>query len=460
MNKRLVNACVPSTRFAKLLTATLVALCAVPQIAFAINKCTGGNHYATQNLGTVTSSTIVVHPTGDPQATPTSQTVTLSGPGPFSVSVGFNYEPECPGELYEVTITGTYVLPPVTGVLYPKYRIVGLTYAPPGSKSTATYTNGFQSGTATSITTTVANEVTVTAKLTTGVDLFGFLNGSATATDSAGWTLEQDNSSSLALAQQYSSGLTVPAPPLVSGQDLGVDHDYDTVYVWINPVDQFAFNGTTPTYNGSYYDQRDGVTPEECNGTTYAGITGMDVVPLTIGQLRGTQTITDPCLLERLSRPWDTVLGGLTGTDFLQIATADPFYAKPSFNPNTDTSGRFQVPAGTTEFPFVPGSATHIYSASASATSTAGKTVKNTYTVGFSLSGQAGASFFADVQDNFTVSDKITYTNQSSSTITSGTSQSMSYSVVPPAIGSYDGATEIQVWEDNIYGTFMFFPEN
>jgi hypothetical protein len=132
----------------------------------------------------------------------------------------------------------------------------------------------------------------------------------------------------------------------------------------------------------------------------------------------------------------------------------------PSFNPNTDASGRFQVPAGTASFAFAPGSATNNFSTSATTTATAGQSAKSTYTVSFAVSGQASASFVADVSDNFSVSDKVTYTNQASQTITSATSQSMSYSIVPPAIGTYNGATQLQVWQDNIYGTFMFFPEN
>jgi hypothetical protein len=423
----------------------------------------------TSNPATVCSSTKTASTTyGTPGVTATKVTIsgsivttggtvcaTLSFPASFTGSFGVGNVPS----------TGTFPVfignfSAVTGVINPKYRIVGLTYAPPGSKSTAGYTSGFQSGTNTSMTTTASNEVTVTAKLTTGGDFFGFVDGSVTSTASAGWTQEQDTSSSIAIAQQYSSGLTVPGPPLVSNQDQGVDHDYDTVYIWINPVDQLSFSNTTPIYTGSYYDQRDGDTPESCNGTTFAGITGMDVVPLTVGQLRGTQVITDSCLLERLSRPWDPVLGGLNGTDFLQIAAADPFYLNPSFNPNVDTSGRFQVPQGTVSFPFVPGSATHTFSAGVTTTNTAGQSVKNTYTVSFATSGQASASFLAAVADNFSASDKVTYTNQNSNTITSGTSQSMNYSVVPPAVGTYNGATQIQVWQDNIYGTFMFFPEN
>jgi hypothetical protein len=347
-----------------------------------------------------------------------------------------------------------------SGVILPKYKVVGLTYAPPGSKSTATYSNGFLSGNSTSNSSSFINSLTVTSKLSTGIDLFGFLGGTVTNTASTDWTQEQDSNSSLNLQQQYTDGLQVPGPPLVGTADQGVDHDYDTVYVWLNPADYLEFSAKEVVAGGEYYDQRDGETPETCNGHTYAGITGMDVVPLTIGQLRGAQPITDECLLVRLSRPWDTALGGLVSTDFLAIALTDPFYADPSFNPNTDTSGRFQVPADTTSFPFVPGSATHTYSSASTSTSAKGETAKTTNTVSFTVAGKASAAFLASVANNFSVSNKITYANQSSSTVTTGTSQTISYSVVPPAIGTYSGATEVQVWKDNIYGTFMFFPEN
>ena len=347
------------------------------------------------------------------------------------------------------------------GVILPKWEVVGLTYAPPGSKSTATYASGFMSGTSTSTASSFANDLSVVSKLATGLDLFGFVDATVTTSLATDWAQEADSTYSLTLSEQYTSGLIVPGPPLATGNiDQGVDHDYDTVYVWINPASLIIFTGSAAVFGGSYYDDRDGMTNETCDGQTYAGVTGMDVVPLTIGQLKGTQPITDPCLLVRLSRPWDPYLGGLTQTDYQAIAASDPFYLNPQFNPNTDTSGRYDVPLHTTSFPFVPGSATHVYSANYTSTSVAGKSAKSTYSVAFTLAGEASASFLASVAANFSVTDKVTYTNTNSSTITKGTNQSISFSVVPPATGTYNGATQIQVWKDNIYGTFLFFPEN
>lgn len=358
-------------------------------------------------------------------------------------------------EACQLTYGGT------SGSIYPKYQIVGLTYAPPGSKSTATYSNGFLQGTATSNEASWKNVLGVKVQVTTGADLFGILSGQTTSIASANWTQTGSNTTSLSIQQNLTSGLTMDGPPLNGGMDQGVDHNYDIVYVWLNPAVLLSFTGNAVVTSGFYYDDRDGETPETCDGMTYSGVTGMDVVPLTIGQLNGSQPITDQCLQVRLSRPWDTALGGLTSADFLEIAAADPFYTNPSFNPNTDTSGRYDVPQGPTIFTFVEGSGTpQTYASSYTTTSALGQTASTSYSVGYSISGSASASWLADIMGKITLSDTYTSTNQWSQTVTNGTTQSDSFTIVPPAAGTYAGATNVQVWKDNIYGSFMFFPEN
>jgi len=213
-------------------------------------------------------------------------------------------------------------------------------------------------------------------------------------------------------------------------------------------------NGGGITFLGYNWDARD-------------SITGMDVIPLTIGQLRGTQAITDPDAITRLNRTWDTSLGALTSADFLAIAASDPFYVTPGFNPNTDTSGRYELPNGSDLIlNYVPvpagGQATaQTYTSTYTTTSAAGKSAQTTYSVGYSFEGNASVSFVAAVGGKFSVSSTYAYTNGYSSNITSGTSQGANFTIVPPlASDGYLGPTAIQVWKDNVYGTFMFFPEN
>jgi hypothetical protein len=339
------------------------------------------------------------------------------------------------------------------GAILPKYQVVGLTYAPPGAKSSATYASGFQSGTSTTNTSSFKAGVTISDQITGGVNLFGILNSGYTNTYTAGWEQMTSSTNTITVMEQYATGLVVPGP---ASSTLGVDHDYDTVYVWLNPAVNLVIypNGGGVTFLGYSWDARD-------------TITGMDVIPLTVGQLRGTQHITDPAELTRLKRTWDPNLGALTSADFLAIAASDPFYATPGFNPNTDTSHRYELPNGSDLiFNYVPvpvgGQPTgQTYTSSYTTTSTAGKSASTTYTVGYAIEGDASVTFVGALAGKVKVAATYTYVNGWSSNINSGTSQTANFTIYPPlASDDYLGPTAIQVWKDNVYGTFMFYPEN
>src|ERR1700722_10383028 len=295
------------------------------------------------------------------------------------------------------------------GWIEPKWQVVGITYAPPGSKSTATYTSGFLSGTATSNTRTFKNTESVSDKITGGFNLFGFFDGGSTSTVAANWSQQQGSSTSIGITNQYATGLIVPGP--ASGAD-GVDHDYDTVYVWLNAAVQLAFNGKIVGFGGYNWDARD-------------PITGMDVVPLTVGQLRGGQTIP-AAVTARLNRTWDASLGALTTVDLLAIAETDPFYANPSYNPNTDSLHRFDLPNGQDLIiNYVPepagGQPTgETYTSQYSTTSQAGQTATQTFTTSYAIEGTVNAAFVLALGGSVTVSAQYMTTNEYSSTISSG----------------------------------------
>ena len=101
------------------------------------------------------------------------------------------------------------------------------------------------------------------------------------------------------------------------------------------------------------------------------------------------------------------------------------------------------------------------YTSSYTTTSMAGKSASITYTVGYALEGGVSAQFIAALGAKIKVSATYAYTNGWSSTITNGTSQSANFTIYPPlSTDNYVGPTAIQVWKDNIFGTFMFYPEN
>jgi hypothetical protein len=336
-----------------------------------------------------------------------------------------------------------------------KYQVVGLTYAPPGSRSTATYSSGFINGTATNHGSSFQTGISQEISLTTGGGLFGILDGSFTQTFSAGWKQTRDSSSSLTISQQTSSGLIVPGP---ASSAAGVDHDYDTIYVWVNPAVFMMVFPTKVVVGGYGWNARDPVS-------------GMDVVPLTVGQLRGTQPIA-PNTWTRLNRSWDPQLGALTTADFQLILRANPFAINPAYNPNADPTGRYELPlSGNPPAPanlilnYVPappgGQPTgQTYSSSYSSTSGQGRSSKDEYTASYSISGTASFDFLVKFEQKLKTTSSITYANQWSQTATNGASQSANFTIFPPfAADNYVGPTAIQVWKDNVYGTFMFYPQ-
>jgi hypothetical protein len=352
-------------------------------------------------------------------------------------------------------VSCTVVRTGTSGWIRPKYQVVGLTYAPPGAKSSATYTNGFDSGTSTTNSSSWKVSASVKDTFSGGADLFGVLSGSTNESYSANWSQQSDASNTISIDYKETTGLTVPGP---SSSGVGVDHDFDTIYVWLNPM-VFMETFTNLVDFAAYgYDARDTVT-------------GMDVIPLTVGQLKGTQTIPSNTLA-RLARSWDSSLGALSTADYQAILHADPFVANPAFNPNTDTSGRYELPisgspAEPTDliFNYVPAPAgeqptSQTYTSTYTSTSAKGQGATDTYSVSYSLDGSVSAAFIASVQSKLTVSTSYSYTNKWSQTITNSTSQAANFTIVPPAASdNYTGLTAIQVWKDNVYGTFMFYPE-
>jgi hypothetical protein len=288
----------------------------------------------------------------------------------------------------------------------------------------------------------------------------GIFSGTLSTSYATSWGQTQDSTDSLAISETYTTGL-IQNGPLSSA--VGVDHDYDNIYVWLNPEELIAIAGTEIARNGFGWDGRDSATTI-CG----VGITGMDVVAITLGQLRGTQTIPAP-LRCRLNRVWDSSLGALTSADFLAIASADPFYANPEFNPNTANSARYELPNGQDlimdYIPAAPGEQPtgYTYTSSYSTTTTKGQTATDTHSTTWSMDLNTTGSFPMFYSMGLAVNESSTYTstNKNSSSITSGTSQGANFTIYgPAATDNYTGPTAMQVWKDNVYGTFMFFPEN
>jgi hypothetical protein len=345
------------------------------------------------------------------------------------------------------TFSVTHSAPP-EGYLDVKYKIVGVTYAPPGTKSFVSYGNSLQIGsnTANSSSFTTATSESISIGLGASV---GILAAGSGVTYTTSYSQEEDTSSSIALSTTSTTTDTTPGAATTS---TGIDHDYDIVWVWLNPEIELAAGNGAVGWLGYAYNPEDNAED------------GMEVVGLYVYELKdpGSIATIDPDLAGRLSRAWDTTgLGGLTSADYSTILAADPLVSS-AYNPATDSNHRFDEESalGTVVYePPPPGGSpvTTGYTLSTQATTSQGQGASNTYSTGYKIDLKTSASLFANVSISLESSNTYTTKDAWSSTLNSTTGHTATLSITGPA-SAITGPTEYQVWRDNVYGSFMFYP--
>lgn len=346
------------------------------------------------------------------------------------IDAHYGYSDEYVASVY---VTGTAV---ARGSINPKYVVLSVVYAPPGPQSNVNYGTSAVMGTCNSWESSFSTNTTLTKSFTVKIPVFGSLDGKV----SSSWTETSDASSSICVNKSTSSGILVRGP---LDPNAGIDHNYDVVRLWVNP--QSNFTATSP--NGAQwsfsFDQRDPANE-------------VDIVDLYVYQLKNPSTI-DPGTAQVLARTWapnnaDGSGPGLTSADYAAILASDPLANGLAIN-----STRFDLEAGETfqYQPPPPGGQpiTETFSESYQSTSTQGHSATDSRSVGYSLSGSAG--FLGWLNANFTASQNFTWTNKASVQATQTSGQSGSFSITGPPYG-YTGRVDVQVYQDNVYGTFMF----
>lgn len=367
----------------------------------------------------------------------------------------------------------------VTGYIDPKFIVLGVTYAPPGGSSYVSYTTSTSIGTTNSITTSTSDSKTVkvSTKYSSGVKKY--ISGEVKASTSTTETQTSTDGNSVTL--NWGTGNTVQTygVPVVSTQGAftpSVDHDYDTVYVWLNPVMVFNTTDSIITWEGYGYDANDQ--------------NGLDIVGIELGYLNGNFGAMPTQITNLTDRTWaagQTYAAGqsaaLNSTDFATIAASDPFnnsnyggnfigYAPPS--PST-SDGRFTLSKCNSGNSVSFEQAAPLQNPSAqsctltySDASTSSKSNKVINSVTYSIDTTMSASFLAKWTASFGYSYKLeTSTDVVSSVTSTASSSSVAYidgiacnasSSSGPCVPVYAGPTEFDIYQDNLYGTFMFAP--
>jgi hypothetical protein len=232
--------------------------------------------------------------------------------------------------------------------LFPKYLVVGIVYAPPGSSSSVTYSSSNLVGSSNTVSTTNSQTVVNTSSFSAGAEL-GLFGASISYDQSEGWTTSSQNTNSVYLQTTKGNGITTMGP---ISSSLGVNHDNDIIYIWLNPAVSGTSSGTLNWAGLSsnscdltdlndpltFYQQMSGCDPNQYPFP--------DIIGIPVWCLKNPYWPGQGCAqwIPYTSRSWDqsywgpqptnqngaalpSIAPGLALQDYADILQADPFVA-------------------------------------------------------------------------------------------------------------------------------------
>jgi hypothetical protein len=307
------------------------------------------------------------------------------------------------------------------GLIYPRYLILTLIYAPPGcgsitppvkcgASSMVDYQSGSSNGTKISTQSSFkdGSDVSLGASLNAGMANFGAsVNGGVSTTASDSKTITISKSQSLDIK--------------TLGTIDGIDHGQDQFVLLLNPAISVRAAGTNVVWNIGY------------SGTQE------HLYTLTVSWLKNPSSMPSNVALQLKTL-------GFTTNDYQQILAQDPFVNGST----TIDSNRF-VPT-TFSFPYEPPPSCSTFSQSIKneLVNEVSTGVQNQYSAGFTASAGTPVA-------SLKISTNWTWTNSAAAANTTDSSQSATVTVACPS-ASYNGPTNMAIYWDTLYGSFMFQP--
>lgn len=251
---------------------------------------------------------------------------------------------------------------------------------------------------------------------------------------------------------------------------MGLDHDEDIIWIWLNPAIGLTIDstGTNFTWTGYAFDENDPAGTTDIIGIPVKFLNGHAPMPSNIADVlartwapRTLCTSADPaCGLDGTKDP------GLDASDLAAILRADPF-SNPSYVINIPSGssctadGRFcrTTNPNLQYSPPPPGGQpiTQTFSIQHQATATQGQGATDTRSVSIGTQGNISGSFFVKLGAKLNVADTLTFVNKWNAMSTSTVGQTASATITgPSSTDNYTGPVEFDIFQDNIYGTFMF----
>lgn len=314
--------------------------------------------------------------------------------------------------------------PTPTGTVAPRYYILSVIYAPPGTKGGgSTSSVAYGSGSTTGTTVGSSNSFKQNYKLTASAS-GGILGNGLEVGTSFGYGRNSTNTSALDIKKATASEIAVRGPAID-----GIDHDRDQIWLWLNPKVALA------------------MTPTSASWTLQDAKTA-DIQFVFVGHLKNP-SLMPPGVAERLQSH------GITPQDYPEMLRADPF----ANGAVAIDSVRYQTLHTTFPYepPFAQGdpASTLKTTLSNSTTDSSSLSKQNEYAVGLTVT--AKGDFLSLFKASVKSENSWTWTNVSTSSNSTNTAESAAVTVGGPAFG-YTGPTDMAVYYDVLYKTFLFAP--
>jgi hypothetical protein len=306
----------------------------------------------------------------------------------------------------------------------PQYKVLTVVYAPPGrqggnSPSLVSYESGSSWGSSTSVTDAFREQYSVTATVSAGI--LGTNQGGV------GFSFGRNfvDTSTTDIRKTASTTIQSPGPAVD-----GIDHDRDQIWLWLSPVLEVSL----PSDSHIEWEVDDSVP--------------MILQFVYVGWLKNPSSM--PANVRQTLENH-----GITPAEYPAILQADPFASGPI---PVDTN-RYK-PLNTTfpyEPPFAPGDPTPTLSflSTYSSSDVSSSSVANEYSPSVFLEGEV--SWIQIVKLKLKSELKWTWTDTKSMTSSTGTSETARVTVGGPSF-AYSGPTNMAVYYDVLYKSFLFVP--
>lgn len=335
-------------------------------------------------------------------------------------------------------------VPTSAGTLLPSYVVVGLVYSPPGCTGCASNSSAVDYTNSDTVGTTISTENSFNQDYSLSVGTSGILGGgSVEITGDYSTTNTTSNSQTISQTQQYGIKAT--------GNQDGINHDQDTFIILLNP--------SVSVYSGqSFHPSASGACTPTIEWRT--GLDGASAQPykLTVQDLRNFTALA-PNVAATLTAH------GITQADFDTIRALDPF---ADGNTSIDPGRYVQT---TYTFPYEPANTSQQCNSSGVCTcmamsstkiqnelTSSATATKTSYSVGLKESATFGQKNLLSA--TVTATQKFSWTTTASQANTTSSTKSATVSVPCPSPNwkAPEDFTQINVYWDTWYGSFMFAP--